>query len=1199
MPKRILVIDDDIASVSAARRILKEGGYEPVVASNAADAEVVIEHDDPALVILSLSTDEHSGLEICKTIRQQAKDPMLPVLMIGDGQGEVTDAASALANGGDGFFRRPVPWAEVAAKVDAYLGMDRDREQTAVTAVPDLPDLPGPSDEEASEFLAAISGLPAAPPPVPAMDDGATDPGASVSFMASPLDEDEHEPLTDPGAQALTATGAEEAFAAAGGGAPAPEEEERGFTGAWEVTEPGRSGELADELFGDIGSEMMGDAEAGSDDDAVTAASAGEVADALERQRTADLERAAREIAAGAEAASPEEEEALVKERAEAEAKRRAEAMKQRAAAEAKKKVAAARKRREEEDARARALEEEARKAAEEAAQKAAEEEAARLAAEEAERQAAEEEAARLAAEEAAERQAAEEEAARLAAEEAAAQRAAEEEAARLAAEEAERQAAEEEAARLAAEEAAAQKAAEEAERQAAEEAARLAAEEAERQAAEEAARREAEAEAARLAAEEAARLAAEEARREAEELRRKAEAEEAARKAAKRAAKEKAREEARRLAEAEAERAAQAEAERRAQQEAERDEDLEDLESMLEDEALPDEPGAGPIEVAATPPEPEPPAPAPAPAPAPRPARSAVVEGGWTSFEREVAPTRASGWGAGGPTTYELESLQGEPVERSSRLAIDLDAPDPEPEPPIPAPPAEVEEGSMLLDPFGGGPEIEASAAAGWGAAETATEEGVVEGAEGLDPEALAAPTWGGYEPPTPAPPPPPPPAPIIAVPPPPPAPIIAEQPPPPPPPPAPSYGGLAAPAMAPAPVAPAPVQQAAPPPPPPVEPPPMPQPLPPRNPAPPPAPAPHSPAPQDIQPNPTGAPFPEEGDLLERDLPRLLADLYRARATGVLEIHGAAVNRAVFVELGRVVGASSTSAAERLEEVACRLGRITRQQARQIRAEGDLLPRQAAVALVEAGQLKAQELYDTVRAQAQAALFGAFSEEEGRWRWIQAVCPEDARVALPDHPFALVAEGIRRKYTLDRIHRCLGGPATVLAPTETAGDWQVFGFSARERRVATSVDGLHSAEELVFLSGLGEEPTYQVLYVLESTGQVSVRVRGAMPEGRASTPEEAQSQAVIDRTRIEEKFRQALDADYFEILGVTRDATAYEIKEAYERLSREMQPARYADVIYQDLWGKLEEIRRGLDDAYDVLRDEGLRADYLSALV
>jgi len=129
MQKRILVIDDDLASVSAAKRLLNGAGYEVLVASNAADAEVELEHDDPVLVILSLATDGHSGLEICASIRDLAKDPMLPVLMIGSGDGPVVDVASALANGGDGFFQRPVPWGEVVAKVEAYLGVDSNKTQ--------------------------------------------------------------------------------------------------------------------------------------------------------------------------------------------------------------------------------------------------------------------------------------------------------------------------------------------------------------------------------------------------------------------------------------------------------------------------------------------------------------------------------------------------------------------------------------------------------------------------------------------------------------------------------------------------------------------------------------------------------------------------------------------------------------------------------------------------------------------------------------------------------------------------------------------------------------------------------------------------------------------------------------------------------------------------------------------------------------
>lgn len=334
-----------------------------------------------------------------------------------------------------------------------------------------------------------------------------------------------------------------------------------------------------------------------------------------------------------------------------------------------------------------------------------------------------------------------------------------------------------------------------------------------------------------------------------------------------------------------------------------------------------------------------------------------------------------------------------------------------------------------------------------------------------------------------------------------------------------------------------------------------------------------------------------------METDIPHLLAEAWRSRATGLLEIHGPTGVRRVFLELGRPVAALSDVLEEQLPEVALRLGRVLKEQADEARRIGPSSPRRQAIHLVEAGALKAQELYDTVRAQALAALHGAFTVEEGRWRWLEQGCPDEMRVALPDHPFALITDGIRRKLSLPRIHRRLGGPATLLA-TSQAPELHLLSLTARERRLAEQVDGLKTAEELVFISGLGEEATYQVLYALAATGQATVQVRGPMPEGRAFTPEERQAEVVIDRRRIEEKFRQALESDYFEILGVPLEATAYEIRTAHERLSRIFHPGRYAAEEFRDLWGKIEEVRRALDDAHDVLKDEGLRADYVDAL-
>ncbi len=355
------------------------------------------------------------------------------------------------------------------------------------------------------------------------------------------------------------------------------------------------------------------------------------------------------------------------------------------------------------------------------------------------------------------------------------------------------------------------------------------------------------------------------------------------------------------------------------------------------------------------------------------------------------------------------------------------------------------------------------------------------------------------------------------------------------------------------------------------------------------------HPPAQLDEQPARTS--FAGEGDLASFDLPHLLAETWRSRGTGLLEIHGPDGLRHVYWELGRPVAVLSDRLEEQLPEVAFRLGRVLKEHVDDVLGRGISVPRRQAMHLVETGALKAQEMYDTVRAQAHAALFGAFGLEEGSWRWLPESCPDELKVALPEHPFALVTEGIRRKLSLATIHRRLGGPATVLASSQ-APELHLLGLTARERRLAEQVDGFRTAEELVFLSGLGEEATYQILYSLVATGQATVKMHGPMPEGRASTPEQRQSEVEIDRRRIEQKFRQALECDYLELLGVPPEATAYEIKTAHESLSRLFHPGRYPGDEYKDLWGKLEEIRRAIDDAHDVLKDEILRADYLDSL-
>jgi len=112
-----------------------------------------------------------------------------------------------------------------------------------------------------------------------------------------------------------------------------------------------------------------------------------------------------------------------------------------------------------------------------------------------------------------------------------------------------------------------------------------------------------------------------------------------------------------------------------------------------------------------------------------------------------------------------------------------------------------------------------------------------------------------------------------------------------------------------------------------------------------------------------------------------------------------------------------------------------------------------------------------------------------------------------------------------------------------------------------------------------------------------VRVAVRGLHAAG--SDPEQARQRDVeIRRRRLEVKFEQIHNASYFDILGVSPQASPYEIKTAFERLAREFHDLHYAHPALADLATKLDVVQRTLAEARDVLSDELLREGYRSAL-
>src|SRR5512138_99160 len=107
---RILLVDDDIAEISAVKRVLARGGHQPVLATNAADAVATLARARPDLLLVGASCE---GGEALRRIVDDGAAQAVPLVVLG----EVVGAPEGSAQ-----LARPVDPAQLADQVVQSLG---------------------------------------------------------------------------------------------------------------------------------------------------------------------------------------------------------------------------------------------------------------------------------------------------------------------------------------------------------------------------------------------------------------------------------------------------------------------------------------------------------------------------------------------------------------------------------------------------------------------------------------------------------------------------------------------------------------------------------------------------------------------------------------------------------------------------------------------------------------------------------------------------------------------------------------------------------------------------------------------------------------------------------------------------------------------------------------------------------------------
>lgn len=325
--------------------------------------------------------------------------------------------------------------------------------------------------------------------------------------------------------------------------------------------------------------------------------------------------------------------------------------------------------------------------------------------------------------------------------------------------------------------------------------------------------------------------------------------------------------------------------------------------------------------------------------------------------------------------------------------------------------------------------------------------------------------------------------------------------------------------------------------------------------------------------------------------ELARLMVQLCEAKVELKAELAVPGGRRTLWLKGGEVIAAETTFQHESMLDRARRDGLIDARQEKELKLLRNATPRETLSVLKSRGWIRDEETVPMAQRYVEQVVLEALSEPGCDYRLSEDAITGGAMEAAPLKTLLpMLAEALRRSLPADKLLESLGGSEAVPFTTDSVLDPRALGFSDKERRMLSYLDGEANVEDLALASGLKPESAYRSLMVAKLLGLIDLK----LPDrpSAAAGPE-------LDLQRLEAKYDQVQDADYFSILGLPRDAGAEEVERAWLRLAEEFDPIRYSGHPDASVQQRATVVHGLIEEAARALRDDRRREEYARHLV
>jgi len=220
----------------------------------------------------------------------------------------------------------------------------------------------------------------------------------------------------------------------------------------------------------------------------------------------------------------------------------------------------------------------------------------------------------------------------------------------------------------------------------------------------------------------------------------------------------------------------------------------------------------------------------------------------------------------------------------------------------------------------------------------------------------------------------------------------------------------------------------------------------------------------------------------VLQDNLPQLITAFWQLQETGELGLQRGKVKKVIYFEKGKPAFALSNLAADRFGTFLTRVGKITEAQLRIATDAAMSQKRRTGDILIEMGLLQDAERMYYVAQQVKSILYSVFAWQEGHYVMTFHAKARREPIRLGIHPAQLIARGVKKLYTLQRLHRLLALEDQLIAAEDPPYLPTDAGLEAWEIELVPMAHKARNVAELIAQTGKSSDEVFPTLVTLLS---------------------------------------------------------------------------------------------------------------------